>query len=281
MPHPPPQKRQWAAIRLLNSGRIPIRLWNELDLGRTIQSLYVNPGFSPIDQQCLKIGKGKKWNSVFSCQRHALSTSFDICVVTYRVTNFLPKLVDMLLFSTEKTDFSIFGFPYFRVLPRDPQLECYFPSGCSGWDLLSLHGSQRTQMCNNKASWAQEWGRDTACKIHTARSIYTTSGWAVWSHTSGFPWKCQAGWSHPTWYTPIFHDFGRAGESIAVEWLCSCCCCRCHHPCRYCHSDEYHIPKTKHILKYMKVKLLVPKINTHKWAALLLPLPPYNKPCSC
>ena len=28
--------------------------------------------------------------------------SFDIFVITYRVTNFLPKLVDMLLFSTEK-----------------------------------------------------------------------------------------------------------------------------------------------------------------------------------
>ena len=39
--------------------------------------------------------------------------SFNIFVVTYRVTNFLPKLVHMLLFSTEKTDFYFFHFPIF------------------------------------------------------------------------------------------------------------------------------------------------------------------------
>ncbi len=38
---------------------------------------------------------------------------FDILVVTYRVTNFLPKLVDMLLFSMEKTEFLFFCFPLF------------------------------------------------------------------------------------------------------------------------------------------------------------------------
>ncbi len=38
----------------------------------------------------------------------------DIFVVTYRVTNFLPKLVDMLW---KKTEFPFFVFPYFRVLP--------------------------------------------------------------------------------------------------------------------------------------------------------------------
>ena len=37
----------------------------------------------------------------FFHQRHALSTSFDI-FVNYGVTNFLPKLVDKLLFSAEK-----------------------------------------------------------------------------------------------------------------------------------------------------------------------------------
>ena len=57
----------------------------------------------------------------FFCQRHALSTSFDIFVVTYRVTFFLPKLVDMLLFSMEKTEFPFLVFPYFRVMPNhDP-----------------------------------------------------------------------------------------------------------------------------------------------------------------
>ncbi len=43
--------------------------------------------------------------------------SFDIFVVTCRVTNFLPKLVDMLLFSMEKAEFPFFEFPFFRVLP--------------------------------------------------------------------------------------------------------------------------------------------------------------------
>ena len=44
------------------------------------------------------------------------------CIVdTYRVTNFLPKLVDMLLFSTEKKNWiSILVFPYFRVMPIWP-----------------------------------------------------------------------------------------------------------------------------------------------------------------
>ncbi len=51
-------------------------------------------------------------------QRNTLSTSFNIFVVTYRVTNFLPKLVDLLLFSAEKTKFPFFEIPYFRVLPE-------------------------------------------------------------------------------------------------------------------------------------------------------------------
>ncbi len=55
----------------------------------------------------------KKCKFNFFYQRHALSTSFDIFVVTYRVTNFLPKLVNMLLFSREKTKFPFFGFPLF------------------------------------------------------------------------------------------------------------------------------------------------------------------------
>ena len=57
----------------------------------------------------------KTWKMKFSFfrQRHALSTSFDIFVVTYRVTNFLPKLINMLLFSTKKTEFPFFEFPIF------------------------------------------------------------------------------------------------------------------------------------------------------------------------
>ena len=50
----------------------------------------------------------KKIKFSFFGQRHALSTSFDIFVVTCRVTNFVPKLVNMLLFSVEKTEIYIF-----------------------------------------------------------------------------------------------------------------------------------------------------------------------------
>ncbi len=60
--------------------------------------------------QYRKIGNSKNRNSVFFHQRHTLLTSFDVFVVTYRVTNFLP-------FSTEKTEFPFFVFPCFRVLP--------------------------------------------------------------------------------------------------------------------------------------------------------------------
>ncbi len=73
----------------------------------------------------------KKEIHSFIFQRHTLS-SFDF-VVTYWVTNFLPKLVDMLffIFSTEKTEFPFFEFLYFRVLP------CWY-SSTSGKVLPSL-----------------------------------------------------------------------------------------------------------------------------------------------
>ena len=61
--------------------------------------------------------------------------SFDIFVITYRVTNFLPKLVNMLLFSTEKTEFPFLVFPYFRVMP----LAC-------GMSNTLVHRKQRQQL---------------------------------------------------------------------------------------------------------------------------------------
>ncbi len=44
----------------------------------------------------------EKMKCSFLGQRQALSTSFDIFVITYRVINLLPKLIYMLLFSAEK-----------------------------------------------------------------------------------------------------------------------------------------------------------------------------------
>ncbi len=64
-----------------------------------------------------KKGNSKNWNSVFSI-KHMHCRWVLIFVLTYRVTNFLPKLVDMLLFSAgKKTEFPFFVFPYFPVLP--------------------------------------------------------------------------------------------------------------------------------------------------------------------
>ncbi len=62
-------------------------------------------------------GNSKNGNSFFFHQRHALWMSFHIFVVTCRVTNFLPKLIYMQLFSEKKPEFPFFVFPYFRVLP--------------------------------------------------------------------------------------------------------------------------------------------------------------------
>ena len=57
----------------------------------------VHSACTRIKSVCSRFQK-KERNSVFFHQRHALSTSFDIFVVTYRVTNFLPKPVDTLFF---------------------------------------------------------------------------------------------------------------------------------------------------------------------------------------
>ncbi len=52
----------------------------------------------------------------FFHQRHALSMSFGIFVLTYRMTNVLPKLVYILLVFREKTEFS-FLKSLFPLLP--------------------------------------------------------------------------------------------------------------------------------------------------------------------
>ena len=68
-------------------------------------------------RQYLKIGKTKNGNSVFSVKdTHCPSLLIFLLLFIFRVTNFLPKLVDMVLFSTEKTEF-LFFFSIFSVLP--------------------------------------------------------------------------------------------------------------------------------------------------------------------
>ena len=68
-------------------------------------------------RQYLKIGNSKK-EIHFLLQRHALSMSFDIFVITHRVTNFLLKLVDIcFVFHRKKTGFPFFDFPIFGCCP--------------------------------------------------------------------------------------------------------------------------------------------------------------------
>ena len=58
--------------------------------------------------------KKKKKISFFPSKTHIVYVhEFDIFVLTYRVTNFLPKLVRMQLLYWEKTEFPIFDFPIF------------------------------------------------------------------------------------------------------------------------------------------------------------------------
>ena len=61
----------------------------------------------------------------FFHQRHALSTSFNIFVVTYRVTNFLSKLVDNAI-----SEFPFFEFPFSGITQICEWLQFVgFPAG--------------------------------------------------------------------------------------------------------------------------------------------------------
>ncbi len=58
----------------------------------------------------------------FFLSKTCIVDQFGQFVATYRVTNVLPKLINMLLFSTEKTEFPFLVFPYFPVMPLCPCL---------------------------------------------------------------------------------------------------------------------------------------------------------------
>ena len=59
--------------------------------------------------------------------------------VLTNVTNFLLKLVDMLLFSAEKNEFPFFVFPYFPVLPPLPQ-HWTWSNWNQNWSRVSVAG---------------------------------------------------------------------------------------------------------------------------------------------
>ena len=98
----------------------------EIEIGKTLQTYKVQFLIKLVRIKCevsvqegntRKEGHGKKWNSVFWSKTCIVDKFWPVFVVTYRVTNFLPKLLNMLLFSAEKTEFPFFEIPYFRVLP--------------------------------------------------------------------------------------------------------------------------------------------------------------------
>ena len=113
----------------------------------------------PIATECGQFPKIGTWKKMkfrfFFRQRHALSTSFDIFVVAYRVTNFLPKLINILLFSAtyyyflrKKTEFPFFEIPYFRALP-----ECVSRLPF----LTSSGGKSRFGIWQSWFSWISSW----------------------------------------------------------------------------------------------------------------------------
>ncbi len=127
--------------------------------------------------------------TAFSRQRHALSTSFDIFAVTYiEWLNFLPKLVDMLLFSTYKTELPFLVFPYFRVMP--PQ--------CS--QTLSLQRNKPSSFCTKAMHLLIAVHPWQLCRVTASQSTpghhhrtNVVSGFHNSAQTSGkiFPRRCR------------------------------------------------------------------------------------------
>ncbi len=79
---------------------------------------YKNSPFWPRTTKVPKLDIQKKPPEIqFLHRRHALLRSFDIFAVTFRMTNFLPKLYMCYYFLGKKTEFPCSEFPYFRVLP--------------------------------------------------------------------------------------------------------------------------------------------------------------------
>ncbi len=76
-----------------------------------------------------KIGGNKKCKFSFFSQKHPWSTSFNIFVVTCRVTNFLPK-TGAIIFHGKKLNFFFFNSLFFGVASRPtlPQLVTEYSS---------------------------------------------------------------------------------------------------------------------------------------------------------
>ncbi len=188
----------------------------------------------------------KKMEIQFFPSNTCIIDQFWRILVTYRVTNFLPKLVHMLLFSTEKNEFPLLVFLYFRVMPhgikvwRFPQcrvlkgtgsqsvVRCvstysgglvsarHLEKGCSGarWNSLP--------MCTYVRVWVWVYGT-----LLVTRQCLQKHQWVLHSHLCHLGMKTwdRGRMSHLylRWYVSAFctwDGFGR-GESFSktARWV--------------------------------------------------------------
>ena len=153
----------------------------------------------------------------FFRQRHTLSTSFDIFVITYRVTNFLLKLVDMLLFSTEKTEFPFLVFPYFWVMPEILTRLTRFEVK-RNWSCAYCSGRWEHVLWGRGACQGG-WGDLGPCLVHVRR------GWGGITDQNVLRLNCRLLWQHSPHFTMTPHErkenLGTNNKARAEENLVS------------------------------------------------------------
>ncbi len=139
----------------------------------------------------------------------SLMTSSDIFVVTYKMSNFLPKLVDMLLFSRE---FPFFEFPIF---------------GYCRWLLTSVSTLSATWLNIDEL---------TTLMPSTKGLAPRSSCIALKTNCPKNRFGAKSEWKHPLyWLTPSPHrarDVSRRKKWPSPPLFAHCCsCCTvCEHP---------------------------------------------------
>ncbi len=157
--------------------------------------------------------KMKNMKVSFSHRRHTLTTSFDIFVVTYRVTNFLPKLVDILLFSAfQFLNSLIFGYcqsghikyvskkrAWLGLVPSHTRCEFSFYS-LFFWPIITDKVARSAEsLCNYICTCVWFWKVVHTCETNSfsvrgfselrrycvkfLRPLGSQSGVSVWQHT--------------------------------------------------------------------------------------------------
>ena len=135
--------------------------------------------------------KNMKIISFFPSKTSIVRPVLTFFVVTYRVTNFFPKLVNMLLFSTrKKTEFPFLEFAYFRVLREWIR---YFGQGGPGLKIrVLIQGPDSsfspwvvTQSCRQNSMKFQVFhGQSKSfAPVQFLRAQGCQSGVSVWQHT--------------------------------------------------------------------------------------------------